>query len=117
MRRSFCRVKIYNATVTRLQVDYEGSCGIDKNILEASGIAPFEWVLVINTTNAQRFETYAIPEKAGSGEIALYGGAAKLAEKGDALIVLCLCDLDESELKKFKGPRVLRLKPGNKLPS
>lgn len=116
MKRSFCRAKIYHAAVTKLLVDYEGSCGIDRTIMEAAGIAPFEWILVINTTNAQRFETYAIEEKAGSGEIALYGGAAKMAKKGDDLIILCVGELDDSEVKGFKGPRVLRLHPGNKLP-
>jgi aspartate 1-decarboxylase len=116
MKRSFCRAKIYKAVVTKRQVDYEGSCGIDRNILEASGIAPFEWILIINTSNAHRFETYAIAEKAGSGEIALYGGAAKMAKDGDELIILCVGQLDDDEVSKFKGPKVLRLKPGNKLP-
>ena len=116
MKRSFCRVKIYKACVTKLQVDYEGSCGIDKTILEASGIAPFEWILVINTVNGERFETYAIEEKAGSSEIALYGGAARKAKMGDELIILCVGQLDDSEVKSFKGPKVLRLAKGNKLP-
>jgi aspartate 1-decarboxylase len=113
VKRSFCRAKVYQAKVTKLQVDYEGSCGIDRKILDAAGIAPFEWVLVINTSNAQRFETYAIEEKAGSGEIALYGGAAKMAKIGDELIILCVGQLDDSEVASFKGPRIIKLKSGN----
>jgi aspartate 1-decarboxylase len=112
----FCRAKIYKAKVTKLLVDYEGSCGIDRAILKAADIAPYEWVLVINTANGHRFETYAIAEEAGSGEIALYGGAARLAKLGDELIVLCLGQLDESEVGEFKGPRVVRLASGNQLP-
>ena len=114
MKRAFCRAKISHARVTKVQVEYEGSCGIDKKILDAAGIAPFEWVLVIDTTNANRLETYAIAEAPGSGEVALYGGAAKLAKVGDELIILCLGYLDESEIKEFKGPRVVRLLPGNR---
>ena len=116
MMRSFCRAKISHARVTGRRIDYEGSCGIDKAVLDAAGIAPFEWILVVNTTNANRFETYAIAEPAGSGRIALYGGAAKLAKKGDELIILCLGWLDEGEIASFRGPAVIRLKPGNKLP-
>jgi aspartate 1-decarboxylase len=115
MKRSFCRAKISDARVTKVQVEYEGSCGIDAEVLQAAGIAPFEWILVIDTANANRFETYAIAEKAGSGEIALYGGAAKLAKPGDELIILCLGYLDEAEAKSFSGPRIVRLLPGNKL--
>lgn len=117
MRRKFCLAKVLNAVVTKRQVEHEGSCGIDSAILEASGIRPYEWILIVNAKSGQRFETYAIPEPAGSGVIALYGGAALLANIGDPLILMCAGDLEESEWKGFSGPKVLRLQGGNKVPS
>jgi aspartate 1-decarboxylase len=116
MLRWFCLSKVYNASVTDLDVEYEGSIGIDRAIVEAAGLAKFEKVLVINVTNTHRFETYVIEEEAGSGKFALYGGAAKLAKIGDSLILLSFGGLNEREIETFEGPRVLRLRPGNRLP-
>lgn len=115
MRRTFVRAKIANATVTRCNIEYDGSCGIDSSVLEAAGIANFEKILVINVTNSNRFETYAIREPAGSGTIALYGGAAKLGKPGDQLIIMTWCDLEESEVGRYAGPKVVHLKPGNRV--
>lgn len=115
MRRTFVRAKIAGATITRCNVEYDGSCGIDAAILEAAGVANFEKILVINVTNTNRFETYAIKEPVGSGTIALYGGAAKLGKPGDQLMIMTWCDLEESEIPKYPGPKVLHLKPGNKV--
>ncbi len=117
MLRWFCLSKIYNARVTDLNVEYEGSIGIDRSVVEAAGLAAYEKVLVINVTNTHRFETYVIEEPAGSGKIALYGGAAKLAKTGDSLIVLSFGGLNEKEIEKFGGPRVLRLRDGNRPPA
>lgn len=115
MMRHFCLCKISNASVTDAVVEYEGSLGVDREILEAAGLAPYEKVLVINLRNAERFETYAIEEPAGSGKFALYGGAAKLAKIGDKLIVMSFGELDEKEIEGFDGPRKVRLGEGNRL--
>jgi len=115
MLKRMCTAKIANCYVTKAEQHYEGSCGIDASILEASGILPYEMVLIANVTNGRRFETYTIPEPAGSGGFCLYGGAAHMGAPGDELIIMSYGYLNEAEIAKFKSPRVVRLGEKNKL--
>lgn len=92
------KAKIHRATVTRVELDYEGSCGIDRHLLEQSGIRPHERVEVYNVNNGQRLATYAIAAPPGSGMITLNGAAAHCAEPGH-LVIICAYGLyTESEL-------------------
>lgn len=116
MIKRICTGKISKAVVTDAELDYEGSLGIDSTILEASGILPWEMVLVANVSNGQRLETYTIPEAAGSGKIALYGAAARLGQPGHEVIIMAWSLLEETEARAHPGPRVVRLADGNKLP-
>ncbi len=116
MLKRFCTAKIARAIVTKAEVQYEGSLGVDASILKASGIRPYEMVLVVNVTRPGRFETYTIPEPAGSGNICLYGGAAHLGQPGEELIVMASGYLDPAEAAVYEGPKVVRLASGNKLP-
>lgn len=88
MLRIMCKSKIENVTITKKSLYYTGSIGIDKEILTASNIYPNEIVQVLNLNNGNRFETYVIEEKEGSGTIALYVPAARLGEVGDTIIIL-----------------------------
>jgi aspartate 1-decarboxylase len=106
------KAKIHRATVTQSDLHYEGSIGIDEDLLEASGILPFEAVHVWNVNNAQRFETYAIPNPRGSREIQVNGAAARLAHAGDLVIVASFCWMD-SQAARSHQPRVLLLGEGN----
>ncbi|HXG62125.1 MAG TPA: aspartate 1-decarboxylase [Planctomycetota bacterium] len=115
MLKRLCTAKIANARVTRALLHYEGSLGVDQAILEAAGILPYEMVLIANVTNGRRFETYTIPEPAGSRQIALYGGAAHMGKPGDELIIMAYGYADPGEVARFKGPRVVRLAPENAL--
>jgi aspartate 1-decarboxylase len=99
--------KIHRATVTGTAVDYEGSIGIDANLLAAAGIFPLESVHVWNVSNGERFETYAIVEKAGSGKVVVNGAAAHKTHVGDKVIVAAFTWLTEKELPKHKGKIVL----------
>lgn len=117
MLKRMCTAKIANCYVTKSEQHYEGSCGIDASILEAAGILHYEMVLIANVTNGRRFETYTIPEPAGSGNFCLYGGAAHMGAPGDELIIMAYGYLNEAELQKFKSPRVCRLGDKNKLKS
>lgn len=83
--------KIHRARVTMVDVDYEGSISIDRDLLDAAGIAPFEAVCIWNVTNGQRFETYAIEAPRGSREVGINGAAARLAVKGDLVIIAAWC--------------------------
>ncbi|TLY30172.1 MAG: aspartate 1-decarboxylase, partial [Nitrospirae bacterium] len=71
MFRQMLRAKIHRATVTDACLDYEGSLTVDENLLEAAGILPYEAVVISNLNNGERFTTYAMAGKRGSGEIVL----------------------------------------------
>lgn len=116
MLREFCTAKIAGAFVTKSELHYTGSCGVDTTILEAAGLLPWEKVLIANVNTGGRLETYLIPEQAGSGIIGIYGSAARYASVGDEIIIMGFGLMDDQEGRGFKGPRVVKLKPGNKLP-
>jgi aspartate 1-decarboxylase len=107
MLRIMCKSKIHRATITKTDLHYEGSIGIDKNLLEATDIYPGEIVQVVNVNNGARFETYAFEEKAGSGTIGLYGAAAHLGNVGDIVIILSNALMEDKKAKKLKMNRIL----------
>ena len=102
MTRFFLRSKIHRATVTEANVDYEGSITIDRNLLEASGIRPYEKVEVYNVTQGSRLETYAIEGEPGRGDICLNGAAARLVDVDDKVIICCYGEFEEQELDEHK---------------
>lgn len=97
-----CKSKIHRARVTKVDLHYEGSIGIDKDLLKASNIYPSEIVQVVNVNNGSRFETYVIEEPSGSGVIGLYGAAAHLGNVGDLVIILSNCLIEDSDAKNLK---------------
>ena len=105
--------KIHRATVTQCDLNYEGSISVDSALLERSGIMPHEQVDVLNINNGERFTTYAIPAAAGSGVIGINGAAARLAQKGDIVIIVAYVRMEEAEAKTFQ-PRVLLVDSNNK---
>ncbi|HYE79518.1 MAG TPA: aspartate 1-decarboxylase [bacterium] len=88
MFRELMRAKIHRATVTEANLAYVGSLSVDEALLAAADIQPYEKISVVNVNTGARFETYAIPAPEGSGTIALNGGAARLGQAGDLLIVI-----------------------------
>jgi aspartate 1-decarboxylase len=105
--RKLLRGKIHGATVTGTAVEYEGSIGIDADLLAAAGIAPLESVHVWNVTNGERFETYAIVNPAGSGAVVVNGAAAHKTRVGDKVIVAAFAWLTEKELRGHQASIVL----------
>jgi aspartate 1-decarboxylase len=95
--RTMLKGKIHRARVTQVDVDYEGSITIDKFLMEASDILPYEQVEVLNINNGARFSTYAIEAEPGSGTICINGAAARLAAKGDIVIILSYCHVPDDE--------------------
>jgi len=89
--------KIHRAHVTEVNIDYEGSIAIDKKLMEEADILPYEQVQVLNINNGARFETYAIEAEPDSGEIGIQGAAARLAVKGDIVIILAYCHVEDDE--------------------
>ena len=102
MLRIMCKSKIHRATITKVDLHYEGSIGIDKDLLTAADIYPGEIVQVVNVNNGSRFETYAFEEPAGSGTIGLYGAAAHLGNAGDLVIILSNGLMEESKARALK---------------
>jgi len=106
--------KINNAIITDLKLEYEGSIGIDEEILEKVNILPGERVQVLNYNNGSRIETYVIPEERGSKRVVLYGPAARCGEVGDRLCILAYYLVDEETASQLKV-RVLELRADNSL--
>ena len=102
MLRIMCKSKIHRVTITKVDLHYEGSIGIDKALLKKADICPGEIVQVVNINNGARFETYAIEEAAGSGNIGLYGAAAHMGKVGDLIIILSNCLLEDRKAKTLK---------------
>lgn len=108
------KAKLHRATVTGADLHYEGSIGIDSDLLKASGMLPFEKVDIYNVTNGERFSTYIIEAEAGSGTICLNGAAARKVCLGDILIITTFVQMDEKEAENFK-PKVVLLDKNNKV--
>ena len=114
MLRVLMKSKIHGATVTEANLRYTGSITIDKNLLKASDICPFERVQIVNLHNGTRVETYVLEGAAGSGTICMNGAAARWAEVGDKVIIISYSLLTKQEMKKHQ-PRVLFVDDKNRL--
>lgn len=99
--------KLHRATVTDANLSYEGSITIDKTLLEASGILPYEQVQIYNLTNGARFSTYVIEGEYDSGEICINGAAARLARKGDMVIIAAYATMSAEEARQFTPQNIL----------
>jgi aspartate 1-decarboxylase len=112
--REFLRSKIHHAVITKADLEYEGSLGIDAELLKRAEILPFEAVEIYNVTNGQRVRTYAIELPAGSRRIESNGAAAHLIRQGDQVIIATYLYLNESEIAQHQ-PKILILHPDNSL--
>lgn len=112
MRRIMMKSKIHRATVMAASVDYEGSITIDRELMAAVDIIPYEQVHVLDINNGSRLITYAIP--GDPGEICVNGAAAKLVNVGDLVIIITYGGLAPKEVEGFQ-PRVVRVDAGNRI--
>lgn len=93
--RTLVHAKIHRATVTGADVNYVGSITVDRDVLDAAGIVPFERVQVVDVNNAARLETYTIAGERGSGTVQLNGAAAQLVSVGDLVIIMAYAQVAE----------------------
>ncbi len=107
MQLTLFKAKIHRATVTMADLNYEGSISIDTNLLAESGILVHEKVDVLNINNGERFTTYVIPAKAGSGAIQVNGAAARKVQVDDQVIIIAYASMSEDEAKKYQPKVVL----------
>jgi aspartate 1-decarboxylase len=110
---SVCKSKIHRATVTETNLHYVGSITIDSNLIKLADMVPYEKVQVANVNTGDRFETYVIEGKPGSGEVILNGAAARRGEPGDIVIILSYGLIDKAEADGFK-PAVVQVDTENK---
>jgi aspartate 1-decarboxylase len=99
MRLTMLKSKIHRARVTATNLNYEGSLSLDKELMKIADILPYEQIEVVNLNSGARFTTYAI--EGGKGEVCLNGAAARLAKKGDTVIIMTYAQFDETELGSF----------------
>ena len=114
MQRTMLQAKLHGARLTRADLRYEGSCGIDQALLEASGILASQYIEIYNVNNGERFSTYVITAPRDSGEISLNGAAARRAAVGDTLIICAYSIYDEAELSTY-APRIVILDELNRV--
>jgi len=107
VNRTMLQAKLHRVKVTHAFLEYEGSCGIDEQLLDLSGIVPYQHIDIYNVTNGQRFSTYAIKAARNSGEISLNGAAARKAAIGDLLIICAYSGYNEAELAEYEPVVVL----------
>jgi len=99
--RTMLKGKIHRACVTEANLAYEGSITIDKALMEAADIMPYEQVHVLDVDNGARLVTYAIEGERGSGVICMNGAAARLIAKGDLVIIISYCTVSDAEARNL----------------
>ncbi len=112
MQLTLLKTKLHRACVTHSELEYEGSCAIDSQLLDAAGIHEYEQIQIYNVANGERFTTYAIRAEAGSNIISVNGAAAHKASPGDRIIICAYITLDETEVADFK-PTLVYLDENN----
>jgi len=112
MQLTLLKAKLHRACVTHAELDYEGSCAIDSDLLAMAGILEYEQIQIYNITNGERFTTYAIKAEAGSKVISVNGAAAHKANPGDRIIICAYGALSENEARLHK-PKLVYLDEHN----
>ena len=110
----FLYSKIHRATVTDANLNYVGSITIDEALLNAAKMREWQKVEILDVNNGERFQTYIIKGKAGSGQICLNGAAARKVQKGDKVIIVAYAQFEEKELQNHK-PTIVIVDDNNKI--
>lgn len=106
MQITMLKGKIHRAVVQQAELNYVGSITVDPKLMEQAGILEYELVQIVDVENGNRFETYTIAGEPGSGMICLNGAAARQAQVGDHVIIMCYCQMTPEEAKDHK-PKVV----------
>jgi aspartate 1-decarboxylase len=114
MQHMMLKTKLHRARVTHAELEYEGSCAIDSDLLAAAGIHEYEQIHIYNINNGERFTTYAISAEAGSGIISINGAAARKASVNDLVIICAYVAIDQEALADFK-PNLIYVDADNRI--
>jgi aspartate 1-decarboxylase len=115
MQVEVVKSKIHRVRVTGADLNYIGSITIDEDLMDAANIIRGEKIQVVNNSNGERLETYAIPGPRGTGELTLNGAAARKVAVGDVLILITYAHMDIEEAKKFNPALVFPNEATNRL--
>ncbi|MDD9947762.1 MAG: aspartate 1-decarboxylase [Myxococcales bacterium] len=107
MRRRMFLSKIHRAVITHADLDYEGSCTIDADLMDTADILPHQELHVWNVTRGTRVVTYALPGPRGSGVVCINGAAAHGNSPGDLVIMATFGEMDSEEARTFEPKVVL----------
>ena len=114
MFRTLLKSKIHRVAVTHCELNYEGSCAIDEDLLDAANIADNEQVHIWNINNGERFITYAIRAERGSRIISVNGSAARRASVGDLVIIASFAQVQEEQVLGFE-PKLVFVDDSNRI--
>ncbi|ARU95115.1 aspartate 1-decarboxylase [Tatumella citrea] len=114
MLRTVLQGKLHRVSVTLADLNYEGSCAIDQDFMEAAGILEYEAIDIYNVNNGQRFSTYAIAAERGSRIISVNGAAARCACVGDLLIICSYVQVADEQARVWQ-PKVAYFGEGNEM--
>jgi len=102
MLRTLLKSKLHGVRITESELHYQGSITLDRDLMTAAELLPYEKVQILNINNGARLETYVIEGKPGSGVVCLNGPAARCGAAGDIIMVISYATLSESELEGFE---------------
>ena len=114
MTREMLRAKVHRITVTECDVEYEGSLTLDRDLMDACGMAPFERIDVYDVDNASRFSTYLIEGARGGGACCINGAAARLVEVGHKVIIAAYCAVEDSRVA-YHVPKIVLVDDANRI--
>jgi aspartate 1-decarboxylase len=114
MQLTLLKCKLHRACVTHAELEYEGSCAIDEELMGLANIREYEQIQIYNVTNGERFTTYAIRAEAGSRVISVNGAAAHKAAPGDRVIICAYAAMDEAQANVFE-PNLVYLNEHNRV--
>lgn len=106
MRRTILKSKIHLAEVTETLLSYEGSLALDRDLMDAADLIPYERIWIADVDNGARFDTYLIEAPRKSGTVMVNGAAARLVQTGDRIIIFAYTDLDDAEARKHRPIKV-----------
>jgi aspartate 1-decarboxylase len=115
MRRTMCKSKIHRATLTGADLNYVGSLTVDRDLMDAADMLPYEQVHVVNVNNGARLTTYVIEGERGTGTMQLNGAAARLGAPGDIIIVITYGEYDDAELERGFEPTIVFVDAKNRI--
>jgi aspartate 1-decarboxylase len=105
--------KVHRATVTDANLNYEGSLTLDRDLMDAAGMLPYEQVQVLDVDNGSRLTTYLIEGDRSSGQVIINGAAARLVSPGDKVIIVAYAEMEDEEARSHT-PRVVLVDGANR---